>query len=74
VVERNPVYDLLERRVAGVRVLVTGRFSDQDLGVACYHAKVGAVELLLMVEGAGDRRRTLENLRRLGAEVLPRLA
>ena len=56
VVERNPVYDLLERCVAGVRLLVTGRFSDQDLGVACYHAKVGAVELLLnhLVDGAGE--------------------
>jgi CO dehydrogenase maturation factor len=56
VVERNPLYDLLERRVGGVRLLVTGRFGDDDLGVACYHAKVGAVELLLnhMVDGAGE--------------------
>jgi luciferase family oxidoreductase group 1 len=36
--------------------------------------RTGIRRLLLMVEGAGDRRRTLENLRRLGAEVLPRLA
>ncbi|NMH93357.1 LLM class flavin-dependent oxidoreductase [Pseudonocardia bannensis] len=33
----------------------------------------GARELLLMVEGAGDRDRTCENIARLGAEVLPRL-
>jgi CO dehydrogenase maturation factor len=56
VVERNPVYDLLERRAGGVRLLVTGRFNDDDLGVACYHSKVGAVELLLnhMVDGPGE--------------------
>jgi CO dehydrogenase maturation factor len=42
--------------VAGVRLLATGRFSDDDLGVACYHAKVGAVELLLnhLVDGPGE--------------------
>jgi CO dehydrogenase maturation factor len=56
VVERNPVYDLLERRAGEVRLLVTGRFSDDDLGVACYHAKVGAVELLLnhLLDGPGE--------------------
>ncbi|WP_101787620.1 LLM class flavin-dependent oxidoreductase [Nonomuraea indica] len=31
----------------------------------------GLRHLILMVEGAGDHRRTLENVRRLGAEVLP---
>ncbi|MFI7058410.1 LLM class flavin-dependent oxidoreductase [Streptosporangium canum] len=33
----------------------------------------GLRHLMLMVEGAGDRARTLENIRRLGAEVLPRV-
>jgi len=33
----------------------------------------GLRRFLLMVEGAGDRERVLENVRRLGAEVLPRL-
>ncbi|MFG1948448.1 LLM class flavin-dependent oxidoreductase [Nonomuraea sp. NPDC048826] len=33
----------------------------------------GIGRFLLMVEGAGDRERVLENVRRLGAEVLPRL-
>jgi CO dehydrogenase maturation factor len=31
----------------GLRLLATGPFSEDDLGVACYHSKVGAVELLL---------------------------
>jgi CO dehydrogenase maturation factor len=30
-----------------VRLAVTGPFAADDLGVACYHSKVGAVELLL---------------------------
>lgn len=56
VVERNPVYDTCVRTVGGVRLAVTGRFAERDLGVACYHAKVGAVELLLnhMVDGPDE--------------------
>jgi CO dehydrogenase maturation factor len=56
VVERNPVYDACVRTVGGVRLAVTGRFAAQDLGVACYHAKVGAVELLLnhLVDGPDE--------------------
>ncbi|WP_433247857.1 ATP-binding protein [Streptosporangium sp. CA-135522] len=40
----------------GVRLMVTGPFDEQDLGVACYHSKVGAVELYLnhLVDGAGE--------------------
>ncbi|MEV4461540.1 LLM class flavin-dependent oxidoreductase [Microbispora sp. NPDC049633] len=34
-------------------------------------ARTGLRHLILMVEGAGDHRRTLENIARLGAEVLP---
>lgn len=36
-------------------------------------ARTGLRHLILMVEGAGDQARTLENIRRFGAEVLPRL-
>ncbi|GAA3443071.1 LLM class flavin-dependent oxidoreductase [Planomonospora venezuelensis] len=36
-------------------------------------AATGLHHLILMVEGTGDRARTLENIRRLGAEVLPRV-
>jgi CO dehydrogenase maturation factor len=33
--------------VDGVGLSVTGAFAEADLGVACYHSKVGAVELIL---------------------------
>ncbi len=54
--ETNPIYDALVRRVGGVRLAVTGPFATEDLGVACYHSKVGAVELLLnhLVDGPGE--------------------
>jgi CO dehydrogenase maturation factor len=46
--ERNPLYERLERVTPeGVRLMVTGPFAEQDLGIACYHSKVGAAELLL---------------------------
>jgi len=56
VVEDNPVWSRFERPVGGVRLLATGPFAEGDLGVACYHSKVGAVELLLnhLVDGPGE--------------------
>jgi hypothetical protein len=35
---------------------VTGSFAEDDLGVVCYHSKVGAVELMLnhLVDGGGE--------------------
>jgi CO dehydrogenase maturation factor len=52
----NPIYDTAVREVGGVRLAVTGPFATEDLGVACYHSKVGAVELLLnhLVDGPGE--------------------
>ena len=40
----------------GARLMATGPFSDDDLGVACYHSKTGAVELYLnhLVDGPGE--------------------
>ncbi|MEV4379408.1 ATP-binding protein [Streptosporangium sp. NPDC049644] len=40
----------------GPLLMVTGPFSEDDLGVACYHSKVGAVELYLnhLLDGAGE--------------------
>jgi len=40
----------------GVRYLVTGEFDDADIGVSCYHAKTGAVELYLnhLLDGPGE--------------------
>ena len=39
-----------------VRLMATGPFTEQDLGVACYHSKTGAVELYLnhLVDGEGE--------------------
>ncbi|MGP4109402.1 nucleotide-binding protein [Streptomyces sp. 4N509B] len=39
-----------------LRLLVTGPFTQDDLGVACYHSKTGAVELCLnhLVDGRGE--------------------
>lgn len=45
--EDNPVTDACFRTLGGVRLGVTGRFDEDDLGVSCYHSKVGAAELLL---------------------------
>ena len=40
----------------GARLMVTGPFDEEDLGVACYHAKTGAVELYLnhLIDGRGE--------------------
>jgi CO dehydrogenase maturation factor len=56
VVERNPIYDECVREVGGARLAVTGSFAESDLGVACYHSKVGAAELLLnhLVDGVAE--------------------
>jgi CO dehydrogenase maturation factor len=56
VVEDNPIYDACVRSIDGVRLAVTGPFGEDDLGVACYHSKVGAVELMLnhMADGPGE--------------------
>ncbi|MCX5422549.1 ATP-binding protein [Streptomyces sp. NBC_00078] len=60
VCEDNPVYEACARPVeldgGAVRLMVTGPFTDADLGVACYHSKTGAVELCLnhLVDGRGE--------------------
>lgn len=42
--------------LAGARLMVTGAFAEQDLGVSCYHSKVGAAELYLnhLIDGPGQ--------------------
>lgn len=52
----NPIYPDVVRVTGGVRLAVTGPFATEDLGVACYHSKVGAVELVLnhLVDGPGE--------------------
>lgn len=51
--EKNPVFDHFERTVNGVRVMAVGEFTEEDLGIKCYHSKVGAAEILLnhLVDG-----------------------
>ncbi|MFJ5827788.1 ATP-binding protein [Streptomyces sp. NPDC093089] len=58
--EDNPVYEACSRPVplddGDVRLMATGPFTEADLGVSCYHSKVGAVELCLnhLVDGADE--------------------
>ena len=54
--EDNPLFAYFERHLQGVRLLATGPFTQDDLGIKCYHSKLGAVELLLnhLVDGAGE--------------------
>jgi CO dehydrogenase maturation factor len=58
--EDNPVYDACARPVeldgGAVRLMVTGPFTEADLGVSCYHSKTGAVELCLnhLVDGQSE--------------------
>ncbi|MFF4870059.1 ATP-binding protein [Streptomyces sp. SID5770] len=58
--EDNPVYGACARLVrlddGEVRLMATGPFTESDLGVACYHSKVGAVELCLnhLVDGPDE--------------------
>jgi CO dehydrogenase maturation factor len=52
----DPVHELGVDTPCGARLLATGPFDDDDLGVACYHSKTGAVELYLnhLVDGPGE--------------------
>ncbi|MFC8826847.1 ATP-binding protein [Streptomyces sp. NPDC057137] len=58
--EPNPVYDACARTVrlddGDIQLMATGPFTESDLGVACYHSKVGAVELCLnhLVDGPDE--------------------
>ncbi|MFG3284196.1 ATP-binding protein [Streptomyces sp. NPDC048111] len=58
--EANPVFEACARRVVlddgDIRLMATGPFTESDLGVACYHSKVGAVELCLnhLVDGVDE--------------------
>ncbi|MFC0430112.1 ATP-binding protein [Kutzneria buriramensis] len=56
VAQDNPIYAACVREIDGARLALTGPFTDDDLGVACYHSKVGAAELLLnhLVDGPGE--------------------
>ncbi|GAB3462258.1 hypothetical protein GCM10027570_48580 [Streptomonospora sediminis] len=52
----NPVHRRFGHRASGATLMVTGPFSENDLGVSCYHSKVGAAEMYLnhLVDGPGE--------------------
>jgi CO dehydrogenase maturation factor len=52
----DPVHDLAVDTPCGALLLATGPFDEEDLGVACYHSKTGAVELYLnhLIDGPGE--------------------
>ncbi|MGW8570858.1 ATP-binding protein [Streptomyces niveus] len=58
--ETNLVYEACARTVrlddGDIQLMATGPFTESDLGVACYHSKVGAVELCLnhLVDGPDE--------------------
>jgi CO dehydrogenase maturation factor len=52
----NPFWSRFGLDVGGTRLLATGAFTKKDLGIACFHSKTGAVELLLnhLIDGARE--------------------
>jgi CO dehydrogenase maturation factor len=52
----DPVHGLAVPAPCGAMLMATGPFTDDDLGVSCYHAKTGAVELYLnhLIDGPGE--------------------
>ncbi|GAA3748847.1 CO dehydrogenase maturation factor [Spinactinospora alkalitolerans] len=52
----NPIHRRFGHRTDGATLMLTGPFGEDDLGVACYHSKVGAAELYLnhLVDGPGE--------------------
>ena len=43
----DPVHGLSAAAPCGAQLMATGPFAEDDIGVACYHSKTGAVELYL---------------------------
>ncbi len=43
----EPLHRRFARPAGGASLMVTGEFTEDDIGVACYHSKTGAVELYL---------------------------
>ena len=52
----DPVHALAVDAPCEARLLATGPFEEEDLGVACYHSKTGVVELYLnhLADGPGE--------------------
>ncbi len=45
--EPNPIFDTYSTVVKGVRLMSTGLYDEQDIGVRCYHGKQGSAEIVL---------------------------
>lgn len=54
--ERNELFSHFERNHDAIRMMAVGPFTEEDLGVKCYHSKTGAVELILnhLIDGPGE--------------------
>ena len=54
--EKNPVFKYFERMKNGVRIMAVGEFTEEDLGIKCYHSKVGAAEIFLnhLIDGKNE--------------------
>jgi CO dehydrogenase maturation factor len=51
--EPHPVFERFARNIGAIRVMASGPMAEEDLGIKCYHSKVGAVEMILnhLVDG-----------------------
>ena len=47
VTEDNALYQHFVKEIDAIRLMVVGPFTEEDLGVKCYHSKTGSVELVL---------------------------
>ena len=56
VTEDNSLYEHFAKDVDGVRLMAVGPFTEEDLGVKCYHSKTGSVDLVLnhLIDGEGE--------------------
>lgn len=52
----DPFHQKFGRKVAGATLMTTGPFAEDDLGLSCYHSKIGAAELYLnhVVDGPNE--------------------
>jgi CO dehydrogenase maturation factor len=47
VTEQNDLYHYFVREHESIRLMAVGPFTEEDLGIRCYHSKTGSVELVL---------------------------
>lgn len=69
----RPARDVVAYTELLCRLHGVGTPEDAVAALSASAARTGVGHVVLMVEGAGDRARTCENIARLGAEVLPAL-